>query len=342
MPNVKKDQLEQYTTGILRAVGAAAPNAELVARMLVGADLAGVGSHGVVRVKQYLDAIDSGILDPRAEPAVQTDAPAYAGVNGNRSFGQVSAAYAMKIAIEKANTAGVSIVGCCNVNHVGRLAEYMQMAAEQGLIAVAFCNGGGPNVAAFGARQRVFGTNPIACGVPDGRGDQHIMDFTSAATAEGKVRVARMKGEQLPPGQIIDRNGNPSSDPEDFYSGGSVVPIGGLKGSALSVVVEVLGGILTGARCSVFDDYVDGNGLLFLAFKPDLFRSQEDFYEDLSLFHQKVTGAERADGFDRILFPGELEAENREKSLKEGVNLPDTTWEMLSEIGDSLHVSTKH
>jgi uncharacterized oxidoreductase len=213
------------------------------------------------------------------------------------------------------------------------------MASGEDLVAVAFCNGGGPNVAPYGGRERVMGTNPIACSVPSNLGRSIQIDFASAASTEGKLNVARNKGERVREGILLNKYGNPSTNPNDFYDGGSILPIGGHKGSALSLMVEVLGGILTGGRCSVFEDYVEGNGILFFVMRPDLFRKRADFDKDIELLYTAVTASKKAVGFEKILFPGEPEAEHREKFLREGITLDDKTWEVISGIGDSLKVS---
>ncbi|GAI17600.1 unnamed protein product, partial [marine sediment metagenome] len=255
--------------------------------------------------------------------------------------GQIAGTFAMGVAIKKAKQSGLSMVGCYNMYHVGRLADYVAMASREGLVAVAFCNGGGPNVAPYGGRERVIGTNPIACSVPSSFGRSIQIDFASAASAEGKLKVARNKGERVREGILVDKHGNPSTDPNDFYDGGSILPIGEHKGSALGLMMEVLGGIFTGGRCSVFEDYVEGNGILFFVMRPDLFRERADFDKDIELLYTAVTGSKKAAGFEKLLFPGEPEVEHRGKSLQEGINLDDKTWDTVSGIGDSLNVSFK-
>jgi len=339
MPLIQENDLFDYSKKIFEAANAPTEHAECVARLLVNANLAGHPAHGVIRIKQYVEAIKAGNIDPQAKPAIEVEAPCYANVNGNRSFGQIAATFAMDVAIKKAKQEGLSVVGCYNMSHVGRLSDYITMASEKDLVAVALCNGGGPNVAPYGGRQRVMGTNPIACSVPSNLGRSIQIDFASAASAEGKLREARNKGEGVSEGLLLDKYGNPSTDPNDFYDGGAILPIGGHKGSALSLMVEVLGGIFTGGRCSVFEDYVEGNGILFFAMRPDLFRKRGDFDKDIELLYTAVTGSKKAGGFEKLIFPGEPEEEHREKSSREGITLDDKTWKSISGIGDSLKVS---
>lgn len=339
MPLVSADELKDFTKRIFEAVNTPSEQAKLVARRLVDANLNGLDSHGVIRIRQYMDALEAGLLNPQAKPTAEVDTPSYANVNGNRTFGQVAATFAMELAIRKAKDKGVSMVGCHNMNHIGRFADYVKMAAEQDLIGLGFCNGGSPNVAPFGARQKVLGTNPVACAVPASSGKSIVMDFASAATVEGKLRVARNKGEHIKEGLILDKDGNPSTNPNDFYDGGVILPIGGNKGSALSLMTEILAGIFPGGRCSAFEDYIEGNGVLFFVMKPDLFRKRADFNKDIELLYAAVTSAKKAKGFDKILFPGEPEEECYRKFSREGITLDDKTWETITGIGASLKVS---
>jgi LDH2 family malate/lactate/ureidoglycolate dehydrogenase len=338
MPLIRQEALHEYAKKIFEAVGTPPEHAGRVARMLVDADLAGYPSHGVNRIKQYLNAIKTGKINPQAVPSIEVESQSYANVNGNRAFGQIAATFAAEVAIEKARRHGMAMVGCYNMGHAGRLGDYTDMAAAKDLIGVAFCNGGGPNVAPYGSRERVLGTNPLACSVPAGPGRSARIDFASGASAEGKLNVARNKGERIMEGLIQDREGRPTTDPNDFYNGGSILPIGWQKGSALGVMMEILGGIFTGGRCSAFEGYIDGNGIVILVMKPDLFRNRADFDRDIGLLHSAVTGSRKAEGFRRIYFPGEPEIECREKSLREGIALDDTTWETIRSLGDALNV----
>ena len=251
---------------------------------LVSAHLRGHPSHGVIRIKQYINAYKAGLLDPRAQPIVEVQAPCSARVKGNRSFGQVVATLVMDTAIKQSRENGVFVVGCYDMNHVGCLGDYVRMAAQEGLLGLAFCNGGGPNVAAFGTKERILGVNPIAFAVPSNSNRILVMDFTSGAAVEGKLRMAKEKGVRIDNGLIIDKDGRGTTNPEDFYDGGAIKTIGGHRGSALSIMIEILAGILLGGRCSAFDDYIEGNGVLFVVMRRDLFSSKEDFDQDDLLY----------------------------------------------------------
>jgi len=338
MPKFNAKRLKEVAEKILKAAGASKDKAQLISKMLVDGNLAGHDSHGVIRINQYINQIKSGVILPDADPELEVDNPGFGKVNGNRSFGQVAATYAMEICIEKAKKNGFAMVGGCNMAHIGRLSDYVSMASREDLLSFAFCNGGGPNVAPYGSRKRVFGTNPVAFAVPVKKGADIQADFASASTAEGKLNVTRKKGERVKEGLIINNKGLPTVDPNEFYSGGAILPIGGHKGSALSLMLEIFGGIFTGGRCSAFDDYIDGNGVLFFAMKSDLFRDRNNFDRDISLLQKAVEQSEGAPDFDRIVFPGQKEQDSYNRLKKEGIALDDNTWTIIKEAAQTLDV----
>ena len=331
--------LEKNVVNIFNAVGATPEYSALVAKLLVKAELAGYGSHGVGRVRQYVNGIKNKILDPVAVPEITMDLPSVAKVDGKRAFGQVVAKTAMETAIGKARETGLAMVGAFNSNHVGRLSDYVKMAADNDLVGLMMCNGGGPNVAAHGAKNKVFGTNPMAFAVPSRHGRTMVMDFATSAVTEGNLRVFSNRGESLEEKVVMDKDGNFTDDPKAFFEGGATVPIGRHKGSALSAIVEIMAGVFTGARCSSFDGYVDGNGIMIKVMKPDLFRPRDEFDDDVELFYQKVTTAHKMNGVDKIYFPGEPELEDVDRYSKEGILLDEATWDVLTGIAEECRVN---
>jgi len=334
-------ELAQCLSAVFVSIGTRPEDADFVARQLVASNLRGHDSHGALRVRQYVNGSISGQLVPGAQPEIISESASYASIDARRSYGQIACKRAMEIGIAKARETGLALIGVHNAYHIGRLGDYTSMASDEGLMATGFCNGGGPNVAPHGSRDRVLGTNPMACSVPtkSSVGYDLEIDFASAASAEGKLNVARIKGENVRPGLMQNSEGNPTENPNDFYDGGSIVPIGGQKGSALSLVLEILGGVFTGGRCSAFDDYVDGNGVLFLITRTDLFRPQENFDEDMSLIHDAVTGSQRAAGFDEVLFPGDAERRHLKESDESGIVLDPRSLEIIKEVCDEVDVS---
>ncbi|MDP9372691.1 MAG: Ldh family oxidoreductase, partial [Chloroflexota bacterium] len=242
--------LERFARGVFAALGADRDTAAEVARHLVGANLAGHDSHGVIRVPHYVGLADAGELDPAARPVVAREGVITALIDARRGFGQVSTAFALDWAAGRARERGLAAAAVRGSNHIGRLGEYTERAAALGLIAIVTVGGAGPGIGGVvphGGRDRFLSTNPWSIGVPAGDRPPLIFDAATSTIAEGKVRVARARGSPLPPGAIVDRHGRPSTDPEDFYAGGALLPLGGAvaghKGYGLGLAAALLGGL---------------------------------------------------------------------------------------------------
>ena len=337
--------LGDLTQKIFEAAGSPPDIAKRVTTALIDANLCGHDSHGVIRIPSYVDAVREGHVIPDAHPSTLRQTAVTALVDGHWSFGQVSAAYATEVAVEKAKAGGVSMVGIVRCNHIGRLGEYATMASDAGIALIIVAGGfGGRGVSAvpFGGSKPLFGTNPIAVGIPAGVQPDVLVDFATTAVAAGKIEVARAKKAPLPPGSIVDRDGRPTTDPEDYYRGGALLPFGGHKGYALSVMVEFLGRVMTGA-----DSYAEGNrggavyghsGTLIVAMDPSTFVSAEQYAAaaDETLVRLKsVPAAPESSG---VLIPGEPESHSRaERSLK-GIPLAEDTWERILATARGLGV----
>jgi hydroxycarboxylate dehydrogenase B len=197
--------------------------------------------------------------------------------------------------------------------------------------------GGGPFAATpFGGVGKVLSTNPIAFGVPR-RGAPLVLDFATTAVAEGKIRVARAKGVPVPEGYIVDREGRPTTTPDDFYEGGMLLPFGGHKGFALAMVVEMLSIALTGADAAPHEGG-RFNGAVFLAIDPSALRPLDDFVGAVEAINDRVAGVPPAPGSDGVLIPGQPEERSRERRLREGIPLPDATWQAIQETARELGV----
>jgi LDH2 family malate/lactate/ureidoglycolate dehydrogenase len=341
MPAINPPTLTDFVGHIFQAAGANQDVAYLVANSLVASDLAGHTSHGVVRVGQYLDSIAAGEMDPTAEPIITHQTGAIALVDGQRSFGQVAAHLAMTVTIEKAQTEGVAATGIYGCTHVGRLGEWVEMAVDQGMIGLAFCNGGLPGgaVAPYGGAQRLLGTNPVAAALPVAGHPPLIIDFATSAVAEGKVRVARNRGQAVPQGWILGPEGQPTSNPEDYYAGGALLPAAGHKGYGLSLLVEFLGGILTGRGCPALPGFASGNGVLFLALSIEAFCPLEAFMTDGAALCDQIKAMPPAEGFDEVLLPGEPEHGTAKQLRAKGIVLDEVTWAQLTTAAAELGVT---
>jgi uncharacterized oxidoreductase len=245
----------------------------------------------------------------------------------------------METAIEKAGKTGVGVVGIFNCNHIGRLADYAEMALEKGMIGFIAANSD-PCVAPYGGRESVLSTSPLSYAIPADQEKPIIIDFATSVVAEGKVRAALYKGQRLPPGWIVDSQGRPSTNPADLYEpplppeqiklAGALLPAGGYKGYGMALVVEVLAGALTGTGCS--KEVTGGNGAFIMAVKIDQFVPLARFKERVDKLIRTVKNSPKAQGFEEILIPGEPEFKEFEKRSKSGITIPETTWQSLVEV----------
>lgn len=342
MKTIPVSVLTDFVGRIFQAAGVSASVAETVAASLVAANLAGHDSHGVVRTMQYLGAVERGETLGDATPAVTHETAVIATIDAQRAFGQVAGAFAMQMAIDKARSAGIAAVALHNSSHVGRLGEWVEMAAAEGMIGLAFCNGGrsGGIVAPFGGAARRIGTNPMAAAVPLGDRPPFVLDFATSAVAEGKVRVARNSGKEIPTGWVLDKDGNPTTNPADLYEGGMLVPAAGHKGYSLALLVDLLGGMLTGGGSAPeAGSTMQSNGVLFIVLAVSAFRTPEEFAEEAQAMVDRIKATPLAPGFSAILLPGEPEQQTAAQRRANGVPLDDGTWTQMVAEAERLGVA---
>jgi len=319
--------------------GVPEPVAKQVVESLTLSNLYGVDSHGLVRIRNYFDAIKAGAIVPDAEPEVVRDNGVAVFIAGHKAFGQIVSKRAMRLAVAKAKEHAIGAACFSDVFHIGRLGEYAAQAADEGCIGLVLANGSRPGglVAPHGARQRVLGTNPIAFGIPAGSRPALVADFSTCTVAEGHVRIALRKGEKIPLGCIIDREGRPTENPADLYDGGALLPIAKHKGYALSLLVEVLGGILSGNDTPIFPEYkYQHNGVFMIAIQPEFFRPIDAYHEAVDFLLTSIKGAKPALDMEGALIPGEPELGRKAEREQKGIPIDDETW---TEI---LNVAAEH
>jgi LDH2 family malate/lactate/ureidoglycolate dehydrogenase len=233
---------------------------------------------------------------------------------------------------------GVSAVTISSCNHVGRLGEYVATIANAGKVGLALCNSG-PAVAPYGGVGRVMGTNPLAWAAPRDGGNL-VLDFATSNVAEGKLKIALAEGTSVPPGNIIDKEGQLSIDPRDFYAGGALLPFGGHKGSGLSVMIEITAGLLSRMRTSCDPQYGGGNGTLLLAVDISAFVPLSVYYEEVEIFCQLFKHAARsgAGTAAEVLLPGEFERRTLVERRRDGVYVQDAIRRDITALADSLGV----
>ena len=346
MPNVAPERLRKITADIFEAANVPAEEAQIISEILVDANLAGHDSHGVIRIPQYMGFIDSGQINPGAPMDIERESPSHALINGNWGFGHVIAQRAMSLAIRKAQSSTVSAISIYNCNHIGRIGSYTMMAAKAGLVGIAMVNAGGAAlyVAPFGGSDGRLATNPISIAAP-ARGDEPIvLDITSSVVAQGKIRVALNRGDSVPLGWLINGEGEPTTDPRDLNGPppGALLPLGGIaghKGFALGLMIDVLGGALSGAGCSGSGTTKVQNGVLMIAIDIAKFTPMEDFYGRVDALVAHVKASPPAPGFDEILVPGEIESRQAKRRSDEGIPIDDETWRQIQETAAAVGVS---
>ncbi len=332
--------LERVASAILGAAGCAASEADLVARHLVKSNLVGQDSHGIIRVMQYVSQLADGVIRANQSATVVTDSGGTVILDGNLGFGQVIGVQAVTYGVERARTHGIALVGVRNVGHLGRLGNWAELAAEAGVVSLHFVNVlNSAWVAPFGGRGRRLSTNPIACGIPVSDGPPVITDLATSAVAEGKIRVARNKGLELPEGCILDRDGRPTTDPADVYDGGAILPFAAHKGSALSIVVELLAGALTGGGCGRPEETVKRANMLSIFVDPGVFTDADAVARESRRFLAWVKSSAPIDPGGEVLLPGEIEQKTMAARTSDGIDIDETTWSQIVKTAETVGLS---
>ncbi|MBI1736051.1 MAG: Ldh family oxidoreductase [Candidatus Rokubacteria bacterium] len=343
MPNIAPDTLERLVRDIFAGWGAPPDDAAWVATMLVRANLRGHDSHGVIRVPHYVRSLKAGDTNPKPQIRIEYETPAIARLDGGLGFGQVVARRGMAIAIDKAKAQGLSAVTLRRTNHVGRLADYTEMAAAQGLIGMAWVNAPmALNVAPWGGAARRLGTNPHAVAVPGPNGTVAMsLDFATSVWAEGKLKVKFARGESVPPGIMLNALGEPSTDPREYYGDpvGSLLTMGQHKGYGLSLAIEIIAGILSGTGAARPERGAVQNGTLFMCLDVQRFVPVDDFHAEVARLFEFTRSAPLAAGAKEILVPGEPEARTSDERRARGVPVEDETWRQLQECAAEIGVA---
>ena len=343
MKRLRADDLQALVTRACEKMGARGEDAELVASLLVRANLCGYDSHGVFRLAQYHEWWKSGLLNPSAQPSVASESGFAVKVDGQSAFGQVVATFATRLAIEKARAHGIAVVTAHNSNHVGRLADYVEAIQQAGLIGFAAVNdsGSGQFAVPWGGMDPRLATNPIAMGVPGGAGGGILFDFSTSAAAFGKVRQLQMRGESAPPGWLIDASGRETTDPASLFTAprSSLLPAGGHRGFALSLVVEVLAGILSGAGfVNPHPGPEEMNGIFVLALDPARFVPPDQLRFQVDQLTAYVKTSRPMPNIGPVRIPGEKSRADEAHRRSEGIELNEESWARLAGVLQDLGI----
>ncbi len=341
--------LTEYVARIFVASGSPGDEAQQVAEHLVGSNLRGHDSHGVIRTLGYVQSVHNGLLKPGAQVTVVRESAATALIDGGWNYGQPVAIQATEIAVAKARESGVGFVSCFNSGHIGRVGAYGEQMVAAGMLGMGGVNSpGGRLTAAFGGSTRRNGTSPLMIAMPSGKpSEPFVLDMATSVVAEGKLKVAVNAGKPVPDGWILDANGQPTNDARDFYGTGDVpgqgtlLPLGGVfsgyKGFGLNLAVEALSGILSGAGSSV-EGQRGSNGVWLMALDISRFLPLEDFQREFDRLVAFDKEPPYAPGHDEILVAGEPERRRMGQRLRDGIELDPETWRQIGEAAASVGV----
>lgn len=331
------DTLCTYCKRVLVASGVDEGCAADVADVLVDADLTGVSTHGVSRLAIYMQRMDAGVVSRKNEIKIIRESPAAIAIDAGNTLGAPSAKFAMNRCIEKAAEAGCCFATVRNSNHFGAAAYYTKLAAAHGMIGFACTNLTG-KIAPYGSADSYMGTNPISVAVPSD-GKPVVLDMTPSVVALGKLILAQKLGKPIPEGWALDKDGKPTTDPAAGRAG-SLIPIGGPKGSGMAIIVDILSGILSGAGFGphLHDLYGDmehpqGVGHFVGAIDVKHFIDPAAFTAGVAQMSGEIKSLRRVEGVKEIMLPGERSLTKKERQLKEGIDLPDPVVEELRTLG---------
>jgi len=343
LPRFSPEGLLAYGSAVLRALDVPDNDAHETAACLLDADLRGVYSHGMVRLPVYASRIQASVVKARPAIAVETPALAMALVDGDNGLGPVVGSRAMLKAVELAEKCGIGVAGARHSNHFGAAAYFVRKAVDRGYIGFA-CSNAPPNMAPFGGRLRFLGTNPFCIGIPGGSEPPMLFDASSSVVARGKIIVAAHNGSAIPEGWAIDPEGNPTTDAKAALAG-SVLPFGGAKGSAISFIIDILCGVMTGAsfaeHLNTLEDLnrVQNVGHMFAAMRADLFMPAAAFAARRDEINGMLKACPPQPGVERVLVPGEIEMREEQQNRALGVPLVPEVAAQLVSLGNEVGVA---
>jgi len=343
MPKVAAERLRQIARTLLEAAGASKEEAEVVARLNIAANLAGHDSHGIILIPTYIDRVRKGHIVPKAPFTVLKETATTTVIDGNWGFGYAVTERATKLTIEKARTGNVAATTVLRQSHIGRVGAYPIMAAKEGFIAIMTADSGRSpkHVAPFGGTKARLGTNPIAIAMQSDLAAPFCLDMATSSVAVGKIKLAEARGQKIPEGWVVDKDGQATTDPAAYGKGGVLLPLGGsegYKGYGLSAMVEIFAGILPGLGFGVEPSGRHNDGCFLALFKVEAFRPLDVFKREVREFAEYLKSTPPQNGVKEVLYPGEIEWRTEEAREKAGVEIEDATWSKLVALGKELGV----
>jgi len=340
----KRLQLEEFTASVMRALGLPLEDAATVAALMVDADMQGSDGHGVIRLAPYAKRILAGGINLNPDIKVIQERTAMALVDGDNGMGHLVMKKATELAIHKARTAGIAWVGSRLSNHAGPASLYARMALQHDMIGLYFAVGNANHLPPWGGLDMLLSTNPIAAAIPTLNEAPVVLDMATTVAAYGKVKAKAQRGEMMPEGWMIDRQGKPLLDPTKSEEG-FLLPIGGYKGYGLSLIVGILAGTLNGAAMGsqVIDFNKDfstttNTGQAIAIMDPSAFGDVTEFKQNVDTLVRELRGSERMPGVDRIWLPGEQSHEKRLSNEAQGILLAPSLMKQLNDLAAQLNI----
>jgi LDH2 family malate/lactate/ureidoglycolate dehydrogenase len=339
--HVSAESLQSAVTAIIHDTGCRENDAAVMSQCLVQSNLWGIDSHGVLRLPDYLARFQSGAMNTRPEIRTIKAAGGLVVLDADNATGYVAASEAMSRAIEIAEQSNIAAVGVINSNHCGAASLYARMAVEHGMIGIAMSNVA-PNMVMTGGSKPITGNNPIAAAVPTFGAFPFVLDISLSAVAGGKLLVAARNGEEIPLGWATDRQGRPTTDPQVGFEG-FLLPMGGHKGFGLSLLVDILSGVITGGSFqhelkSMYRYPGDSSNTahLMLVINPLALMDREQLKQRMSDFFTTVKQSPMWDTSAEMLLPGEIEYRMERERRRAGIPLPDSLYQELLEMSQRL------
>jgi len=340
----KRLQLEEFTASVMRALGLPLEDAATVAALMVDADMQGSDGHGVIRLAPYAKRILAGGINLNPDIKVVQERTAMALVDGDNGMGHLVMKKATELAIHKARTAGIAWVGSRLSNHAGPASLYARMALQHDMIGLYFAVGNANHLPPWGGLDMLLSTNPIAAAIPTLNEAPVVLDMATTVAAYGKVKAKAQRGEMMPEGWMIDRQGKPLLDPTKSEEG-FLLPIGGYKGYGLSLIVGILAGTLNGAAMGsqVIDFNKDfstttNTGQAIAIMDPSAFGDITEFKQNIDILVRELRSSERMPGVDRIWLPGEQSHEKRLSNEAQGILLAPSLMKQLNDLAAQLNI----
>jgi uncharacterized oxidoreductase len=341
---IDHEKLREIVCAVVAKAGSGPEEARAVADGLVEANLAGHDSHGVVLLQTYMESIRETGLHPNQHAKIVIDNESMIVVDGQRGYGQVIAGEAMAFGIERAKEHGLSLVALRNSHHIGRVGQWAEQASTAGMVSIHFVSSTEhrPSVAPFRGSDARFATNPFVCALPAANGEPVVLDMATSGVANGKIRVALNKREQVAPGLLIDADGRPTTDPNVMFTDdarGSMLPMGLHKGYGLALICELLGGALTGGGVhhdgmKVTSTFI--NNMLAIVVDPAQLVEGDAFARHIEAFVAWVKDSPPADPDLPVLVPGDPERIARAERKAGGIPLDANTWQQILAAGEHV------